>query len=201
MVNSEFFDFAKQNLESIHSTASHKGFLGREFLTWLWFFSEAEDGSFEFSTQVQHNKSLLKAKLWIDDRIVLTAKVGLSHDHTIKGGNPGQCQEAAIALRHGKNVRELRVAIDVETVGMYTLTLNGDDLNPRAVQLPDQHEDTEGNPIEQRIQFTTTLSRALDHLMAKFMDERAGKLWETQGLENIRTWIKTRAQGRDGSIH
>lgn len=199
MKNIGYSDFIQNNMEEIHSTATHKSFLGREFLTWLWFFTESEEGGqFEISTEI-HGK--VTAQIHIDDRIVLSSKVGLSHDLTIKGGNPSQCQEAALALRHGKSVCELRMSIDMGEAGLFSLTLAGDDLSPKSVHLPEVRDDVDASPIEQRLRSTLNLATAIDQLFIKFMDERSSKVWETEKLESIRTWIKTRAQERDGVIH
>lgn len=198
MKNTDQFEFINNNIDEINTAAVQKGFLGREFLTWLWFFAESDGGQFQINGD---GRKKLEAQVWIDDRIALTAKVGQSHEHVIKGGTPGQCREAALALSSGKNVREMRVALEIADVGMYSLTLNGDDLSPRGIRLPEPREDIDESPLEQRVQLTTLLSSALDQLLVKFMDERASKSWETEKLTAIRTWIKTRANGRDDVIH
>lgn len=199
MKNNAFSDFIQNNLEEIHSTSTHKCFLGNEFLTWLWFFAESDAaGQFEM-TVAPFGK--VTAQVSLEDRIVLTSKVGLSHDHTIKGGNPSRCLEAATALKLGKSVKELNLSIDLGEAGYYSFALKGDDLSPRGIQLPEPRDDIEASPIEQRLQSTLTLSLALETLLAKFMDERSSQVWDTEKLESIRTWIKTRAQGRDGVIH
>lgn len=199
MNNSAKSEFIQNNLEDIHSAAAHKNFLGREFLTWLWFFVESEEGGeFTFQT-LEHGK--VKAQIALEDRIVLSSKVGMSHDHTIKGGNPSRCQEAATALRNGKGVKELRLSLDLADAGQFSFNLSGDDLSPKGVQLPEARPDHDDSPLEQRLKSTVNLASAIDHLMSKFMRERSGKVWDTERLENIRTWIKTRTQERDGVIH
>lgn len=198
MRNIDQFEFINNHIDEINAAATTKNFLGREFLTWLWFFAESDGGQF----QVQgDSRKKLDAQIWIDDRIALTAKVGQSHEHVIKGGTPGQCQEAALALSHGKSVREMRIALEITDIGMFSLTLNGDDLSPRSVRLPEPREEIDESPLEQRVRLTTTLSSAMDQLLVKFMDERASKVWDTEKLESIRTWIKTRAHVRDDVIH
>ena len=136
---------------------------------------------------------------------MLSSKVGLSHDHAIKGGNPSQCEEAALALRHGKSVRELRLAMDLGDAGLFHMTLTGDDLSPRNVQLPEARDDVEASPIEQRLRSSINLTNSLDHLIEKFMQERSAKHWESDGLTSIRTWIKERTERftkqRDGAVH
>ena len=198
MKNADQFEFINNNLDEINTAATQKNFLGREFLTWLWFFAESGGGQFQVTGD---GRKKWDAQIWIDDRIALTAKVGQSHEHVIKGGTPGTCQEAALALSHGKSVREMRVALEIEDIGLYSLTLNGDDLSPRGIKLPEPREEVDESPLEQRVRLTTILSSALDQLLVTFMDERASKVWDTEKLTAIRTWIKTRAHVSDDVIH
>ena len=192
------FEFIHNHLEEIHTTATQKGFLGREFLTWLWFFADATPGSFEFECEPGKK---VEVQVGVDDRLVLTAKVGQSHEHIIKGGTPSRCDEALMALSHGKSVKEMRVSLDIGQYGMFSLTLSGDDLNPKGVRLPDHRDDIEASPLEQRIQQTSLLGRVLDQLMVNFMTVRASQQWENDHLKNIRSWIQTRAQLRENIIH
>ncbi|MCX6116755.1 MAG: hypothetical protein NT027_04380 [Proteobacteria bacterium] len=198
MAITEFSEFIQSNLEEIHSHAVHKSFLGKEFLTWLWFVSESEDCNFKFKNE---EFGPLKCLIQIEDKIVLTSKTGLSFDHSIRGGNPSQCDATAAALRHGKSVKELRLGLDIDGIGHFSFTLVGDDLSPRSLELPEVRDDRDEDPLEQRMYAISALGSALDYLMAKFMDERTGKQWESEKLATIREWIKTRAQGRDGIVH
>jgi hypothetical protein len=198
MTNTAFNDFVGAHKEELSTTTSHKAFLGQEFLTWLWFFAETEAGEFEIKTE---NRKSIKSRVWLEDRVSLSTKVGLSHDHVIKGGNPSTCQEAGLALRLGKTVQELRIGLELEDLGSYSLVLNAADLSPRSIVLPEPQEDNEESPLEQRLDAISLLSLGLNSLTKKFLSERAEKVWDNNRLESIRTWIKTRSKGRDGVIH
>jgi hypothetical protein len=183
-------DAASRHVDELISAAAHKSFLGQEFLIWLWHFSESEaEGRFEIVSEV-FGKQL--AQVWLDDKLKLSSKIGASHDHTIQGGNPSQCEEAALALRQGKSVRELRVGLDLGDAGLFHFTLVSDDLSPRNIILPVAKEDSDVGPLEQRVRSTVELTTALDHLMTHFMNERSGNVWEASKLESIREWIKSR---------
>lgn len=189
MTNSGKFDPRSDLQEEIHNQTAHKNFLGREFLTWLWYFAETNDGRFEFTTGDHAKKS---AQFWIDDRIVLTSKTGKSHEHIIKGGVPSTSDEADISLKAGKSVKEMRIAMEVDGSGLFHATLGGDDLSPKSLILPELNENAEESAVDQRIEAVNLFSSALDTLFSKFMDERTDKLWETTRITSIRNWIKTR---------
>ena len=189
MAKTKKLSFLEQNLDEIHTQAAHKNFLGREFLTWLWYFAENDEGRFEIELNDGAKKP---AQIWLDDRIVLSSKTGRSHEHIIKGGVPSTSDEAAISLKTGKAVKELKVAIEIEGTGMFAATLGGEELAPKALKLPDPQDNSDQTVLEQRIEYLSVFTRALDTLFGKFMDERTDKLWDTTRINSIRNWIQTR---------
>ena len=197
MANKEQNGFNEISLDEVHNQAAHKSFLGREFLTWLWFFSEQKEGHFELSLDDSTSR---KAQIWIEDRVVLTAKTGSSHEHIIKGGVPSVSAEAGISLRSGKSVKELRVGFEIEGIGSFAATLSGDLPAPKNIHLPELPEQTDLSPVECRIEMISAAHRAIDALFAKFMSERTDKRWESEHVNSIRSWIQTR-QHDTSTIH
>lgn len=189
MAKSKEITLLQDHVDEIHNQSAHKQFLGREFLTWLWYFAETHEGRFDFEMADGTKKS---AQAWIDDRIVLTSKTGKSHEHIIKGGVPSTSDEAAISLQSGKAVKEMRIALEIDGAGLFHATLGGEELSPKSLLLPDPNDNVEASVLEQRIDAVHIFSRALDTLFSKFMDERTDKLWETTRINSIRNWIKTR---------
>lgn len=189
MANSGKINEAQELRDEIHNQSLHKSFLHREFLTWLWYFAETSEGRFEFASKTGAKTA---AQLWMDDRIVLTAKTGRAHEHIIKGGVPSTSEEAAVALESGKSVKEMRIAMDIEGFGLFQATLGGEDITPKGLLLPEPNQNVEDSVLDQRIDAVDLFSTAMDTLFAKFMDERTDKLWETTRMNSIRNWIKTR---------
>lgn len=190
MAKTKELSFLEENLDEIHTQSAHKSFLGREFLTWLWYFAEQNEGRFEITLSDGATKP---AQVWLDDRIVLTSKTGRSHEHIIKGGVPSTSDEAAISLRAGKAVKELKVAIEVDGTGLFSATLGGEELAPKGLKLPEPQDSSDQTVLEQRIDYVAVFTSALDTLFGKFMDERTGKLWDTTRINSIRSWIQTRS--------
>jgi recombination associated protein RdgC len=185
--------FLEDHMDEVYTQTLEKNFIGREFLTWLWYFTENDEGRFEVELGQGKGKGKNHpAQVWLDDRIVLSAKTGRSHEHIIRGGVPSTSDEAAVSLKTGKSVKELKIALEVNGIGPFVATLTGDDLTPRGLKLPEPDKNIDATPIEQRIEYLATFTKGLETLFAKFMDERTDKLWETNRINSIRTWIQTR---------
>jgi hypothetical protein len=181
-------------VEQLNAMVRAKGFLGREFLTWLWYLAEEE----REPLKAESRHGALEFDVWLGDRLVLEAATGLALEHVIKGGDPSQSQEAYTALTNGKSVRELKLGITIQGYGDYTATLHCDDLNPRSLKLPQPDDDTaeEGAPRELpivlRLQQTDAFLAALDGLFARFLQSRTAEGWEDGELKDIREWVRRR---------
>ncbi len=186
-----------EHLEQLSNVVRAKAFLGREFLTWLWYCAETRDGSLKVSAKGRQDD--LEIDFWIGDRMSLESSSGLTLDHTIKGGDPSQCREARLALASGKSVRELKLVMAVHGYGEFSTMLSSDELNPRSLKLPqleDGSEAAKGDtmPILVRLKQTEAFLGALDGLFAKFLAVRTGDDWEDGELKRMRDWIRTRAE-------
>jgi hypothetical protein len=190
-------------LEQLTSIPKAKAFLGREFLTWLWFLADTTDKELEYQDKATGKKK--RFDLWIDDRLVLESGQGLSHENVLKGGDPSNSQEAGMALATGKTVRELRLGVHIKGVGDFTAVLNEGDLNPRSLKLPTvETGEAEGSaeptlPIATRLKQTEAFLTILDRLFAMFMEQRVGDDWESEHLPRIRAWVKKRQHVADAA--
>jgi hypothetical protein len=193
----------QEHVDNLASISRAKAFLGKEFLTWLWYVSEK-------SKSLDGVAGKYEVDIWVDDRLVLESSSGKSHVNSLKGGEPSQSREAAIGLSLGKTVKELKLGVNVRGVGEYTAVLNSDGfstdgLAPKSVKLPtfddtaDGDRDDEDSPtVTLRLKQTQIFVKVLDGLFAKFMDERSSDKWENDSLAKIKSWIKTRREASGG---
>ena len=183
-------------LEQLTSIPKAKAFLGREFLTWLWFLADTKSGELDVQDRTTGKKK--RFDLWIDDRLVLESGRGLYHENVLKGGDPSHSQEAGAGLATGKTVRELKLGVHIKGVGDFTAMLGEGDLNPRSLKLPTREtDDGEGSaepnlPIVTRLKQTELFLAVVDKLFSMFMDQRLADVWETEHLPQIRNWVKKR---------
>lgn len=195
-----------EHIEQLVTLAKAKGFLAREFLTWVWY--QCERAPDAVRAQNPFGKGHLASTMWIDDRLILESTAGDVHENIMKGGKPSVSNEASLGLSAGKSVKELKFGLTVEGLGDFTAVLNGDDLCPRGLKLPDLSDQTDndaksrklGAPLGTRLQLVRVFTCYLDDLFAKFVEERVDDQWATQGLTSMRKWIKDR-RGKEGVLH
>jgi len=195
-----------EHVEQLVALARAKGFLAREFLTWVWY--QCERAPEAVRAQNPFGKGYLGATMWIDDRLILESTAGDVHENILKGGKPSSSHEASLGLSAGKSVKELKFGLTVEGLGDFTAVLNGDDLCPRGLKLPDladqnsaeEHARKVAAPLGTRLQLVRVFTCYLDDLFAKFVEERIGEDWTTHGLSSMRKWIKER-RAKEGALH
>ena len=189
-------------LDRLLTVCKSKSFLGREFLTWLWFQAEKNDTPFEIVTP---KDEITTFDLWIDDRVILESSGSKAHTHTLKGGDPSQSLEAAAALKSGKTVSEIKVGISVDGYGEFTFILNYQDLSPRSIQLPEiiDEEDLVNSvsPLAIRLELTRVLTSSLDKLFNEFLEQRVTEQWEDSSIDHIRSWIKEKDSQELAKLH
>lgn len=162
---------------------TNRSFLGREFLTWLWFKTET------------HNHKLTIGKygtfhLYIDDKIVLSSSNGSVRENSLKGGTPAYAFEAGSALGTGKLVHEAKFILQ-DSQRQWSFSIVGEDLSLRNVRLPTISEADSHAHIAQRILATKLLANIIDELFSDFMKLRASPEFD-QVLFEIGHWIENK---------
>lgn len=171
-------------VEGLRFLQRNRAFLGREFLTWLWFRTESQKHNIEIPG---HGKF----KLYLDDKLVLSATSGSVFESALKGGTPGHADEAHLALKNGKMVHEAKFILQ-DGKRQWSWSMKSDDLSLRAVRLPPVVDPEPGAFIAQRMMFTQTLIDVVDTLFKKYMNLRLSNQFsnETQAMTN---WLDSKA--------
>lgn len=195
-------DTTPEHVDHLTTISKAKGFLGREFLTWLWYSAETSRESLRLEADGKKHEF----DLWVDDRVVLEASGSVTQQSVMKGGDPSQTREAGAALATGKTVRELKIGLNVKGQGEFTAILSADDLSPRSLKLPNPNGDGASSadelPIATRLRHMDLFVALLDALFLSFLAARTADDWEKKGVSDIRSWIKTRQKGGDsGTLH
>ncbi len=190
------------HLDELMTLGRSKSFLGREFLTWLWYLAE----TMQERLRLEVSGRTLEIDLWVDDRLVLEGNAAMSHQNVMKGGDPSHSQEASASLATGKTVREMKLGLRVKDGGEYSAVLGCEDLSPRALKLPspEPQEGQDGDPkaaalpLADRLTATATFVGILDALFDRFRSARVDQEWDRTVVKEMREWIKRR-QGKQGS--
>jgi hypothetical protein len=162
----------------------HTRFLGREFLTWLWYRTELQEEIFRLD-------DVPPMMISFDDRLVLEAAVeNIREINTIRGESPTQTAEARAALRMGKKVVQARLTVGLGTQE-WVCVIKADELSVSGIKVPAVLKDAEDDVLMERIHLLDQLEDALDALYREFLRVRMeDALWKPE-LESIRDWIAT----------
>jgi hypothetical protein len=167
-----------------------KAFLGREFLTWLWFKSDRTGGRIEIPGKKVVEVAFL-------DRMTLDLSDVERPQTVMLKGEQSELREGLAALKEGKKIEEARVSIQASD-NEYTLVLKGTWLNFASFRPPpvlpadevDGEVADEGAFLEKAFLIDEGME-TVDMLFEYFLKLRISDAWETDELPAIRQWIAT----------
>jgi hypothetical protein len=146
--------------------ADTHGFLGEEFLTWLWFRWETDGGEFTLAGGRVVGVAL-------DDFLAFAAPSDDETEQTLRRGLPTRTVEARTALRQGHRLKKARLLV-AEGSRQWIATLDAPSLTLTGVKLPDDAEECE-NDVDRtgdRAANWLALHEILQALYARFLRER-----------------------------
>ena len=161
------------------------GFLGSEFLTWLWFYIVNTDQDKLFD-----NKNEI---LEIGNKIVLERKANDAVEKvTIKGKDAG-LEEGIVSLKKGAVVKELNLLYRKEDKE-WNFTVTGENLGVSNLKTPDigfieSKKDVEGFVVE-KIFLYDSLYLLIDGLYKKFIKLRVSAGW-VEVVSDMNKWINS----------
>lgn len=162
--------------------------LGREFLTWIWFKTETDGGTFDLPSS--------PIDIVIEDNLVMVSHDDESQSSSIKGGCPTLRPEAASALAGLMAARRAKItaARDEKT---WTFTLDAETLDIKSAKLPKTEADDAYEQMAERLGFAEELSDAIAELFAHFVEVRLALDWETGEAQRMREWIREKVRRSD----
>lgn len=169
--------------EGLRYLQTNRMFIGREFLTWLWFLSETQGHRIRLP-------ELGEFRFFVDDRIVLTSPGGSVHENVLKGGTPAYATEAKVSLLSGKLVQEAKFVLQ-EADRQWSWTMRAEDLSLRGVKLPPVSEPEASAHMSARIRMMQTLVDVVDGLFKQFMSLRTNPAFEHE-LGRVGAWLASK---------
>jgi hypothetical protein len=155
-------------------------FLGREFLTWLWFRSEAQEGLFTIGDR--------PFELWFDAKLTLSTHGELKEENVIHSESPTETEEARVSLQSGKQVKEARVRL-VADQKQWGATLKADDMSVSGLKIPALLSREEDEKLYERFYLLEEFEDFFDRLFANFLQLRLDDDAWSQEVSEIRTWV------------
>ncbi|MBI3726189.1 hypothetical protein HY251_19845 [bacterium] len=196
---------------------SDRSFLGRDFLTWLWFRCEVEGGEFELSLEGEKEDS--RVALVVEDALSLVSTGEDGSVMTLRKGTPTLRPEAASALASGMTLKKARV-FAARGPREWQFTLDGDTLDLGSIKTPEPDEpapeagETDASPADEPADdssekkksrkadpedeleaklFAAEEARAIvDALYLQFLDVRLAKDWDRVEVPRLRDWVSVK---------
>lgn len=151
-------------------------YLGREFLTWLWYRSAVGNGIFH----VNNNQM----EVWFDRKLTLAIE---GESMTIKADNPTETSESQASAIAGKVVTDATLRI-VDGQKQWTLSIKGDSLGISGVKIPALLSREDDDQLYERFMLIEEIEDIMRDLFRQFIAIRTGGEWGDE-LEGIRAWI------------
>lgn len=164
--------------------ALERGFLAREFLTWLWFRCEVEGGEFELNGT--------PLAMVVEDALALSTLEPDGTRVTVRGGTPTERPEAANALALGLLLRKARLLL-AQGEREWHFSLDGDTLDVTGVKVPEPSEedkDEEEDPLVAKLEAGEQLKEWMDGLFRQFLELRLTDDWERIEIPRLSGWLR-----------
>jgi len=156
-------------------------FLGNEFLVWLWFESEKNDGNFDVDP-------IGPFALWFENTITLESTAVQVEQSKLKGAAPSSTQEAREALRHGKLPTQARIRIE-QGPHQYACMITAASLGLSSVTIPALLKDDAQEKFYERMYLIEQLEKYLGSLYTEFLELRLSPSWEQELMPQISKWV------------
>ena len=163
-------------------------FLGREFLTWLWFKSEERNGSILIPGLGDIEVLFLR-------RLVLESGEGDYSETIVCKGFRADLKEGKTALREGKKIKEARIRLGLGS-DEWEFTFKADTFLFQSMKLPDapsyaeeDERDREGRLLD-RISMTERAVETMEQLFSLFLNKRTSPEWKSEEIPRIARWVQ-----------
>lgn len=158
-------------------------FIGQEFLTWLWFFVESEQGSAKEGGPY----------LEVGNRLVLENRQGDTLETISITGDDAGLEEGKLALRKGAVVIEVNLCYR-EQEQEWRFTVKGESLSFFSLRCPlqgpiENAEDVEAAVLEKAYALEKATD-VVDRFYKRFISLRVSTEWQRKTVPEMKKWIE-----------
>jgi hypothetical protein len=158
--------------------------VGQDFLTWLWFYSEARGGMMHIADRGDFG-------LIIEGPLMFVMEGQGAHETVLRRGTPELSVEAKIALLSGKKLRRAKLLM-ARGQDTWQVTLDADQFTFRGLKLPDAEKLEPVSRFQERMTSLDTFTGTFLDIYDRFLKERMDpKVWEKTRSE-IHKWVSGR---------
>ena len=155
----------------------------RDFLTWLWYFSEEEKGEIAVDDHGDFAVTL-------DGPLCFVADGKGALESVVRKGNPLRSAEALTALKVGKKMRKAKIIMAKNNL-IWSAVFDADKFSFSSVALPEGEEMEAGERFTERMEHVRDFIAVLRALFAKFLAETEAISWKDK-TRKIMAWVESR---------
>ena len=183
-------DWGKTSFSPEVSDSAMEETPGLDFLTWLWFASEARGGTFT----TQHQGRVAVA---LEGPLLFTRTGEGAHEMALRHGLPTISAEAKTALLSGKKLARAKLLLGLSGDETWSCAFDTDAFVFRSLKLPESKEILDAaSTFQDRMQKLGQFRELLLDLFAQFVAERGEpRRWATTQKEIYR-WVTDRTSKR-----
>jgi len=162
--------------------------LGPDFLTWLWFFSETENGL--ISPKLSGLPTSMG--LLIEGPLLFYVEGEGAHEISLRKGVPTLGAEAKTALESGKKLRRAKMTL-AHGNDQWSVMLDGMDFAFRSLKVPPGVPSDPLTKFQERMGYLETFLDVFYALYGHFLTLRSSRKDWDKTVTAMRTWIANRA--------
>jgi hypothetical protein len=176
-------DFGRTSFSPEREDSEASDSTGQDFLTWLWFFSEARGGL--IGTEAG------EFGIMIDGPLLFVLEGGGAHEMVLRKGSPLVSSEAKTALLAGKKLRQARITL-ARGEETWTAAVDAETFAFRSVRLPGGGQVDAISRFQERMLALDAFRDAFLACFDRFLDERLDEKRWRKTQQEIQRWVSER---------
>ncbi len=158
---------------------------GRDFLTWLWYYSELNGGELEI-------ENCGRFQVGIEGPLTFgfSAEAKGAEESVVKKGCPQLAAEAKAALAVGKKLKKAKVLL-ARDQDVWTFTFDADRFTFSGLSLPEGEEMDRESYFAERVEYLHVFHRAIEEYFRKFAESVTGET-RAEVEKDIKHWAEDR---------
>lgn len=157
---------------------------GEDFLTWLWFVSEARGGTMVLD-------QLGTVAIMIDGPLTFFNEAGGAQEAVVRKGEPRLSAEAKTALMSGKKLRRAKLALALDEERTWSTTIDST-FAFRGLKLPEGEKLDAVSKFQERQIYLDQFCGAFLDLYEIFCRERNNPTAWSATVQDLREWVRSR---------
>mgnify|MGYP006274597077 CR=1 FL=1 len=159
------------------------GTLGRDFLTWLWWYQDENEGKLPKS-------QLGEFGFLVDGPLVFVAEGPGAHESAIRKGLPTLSAEAKAALEVGKKLKQAKLVVSRGNE-MWNATLDADTFAFRSLRLPDGEALDPDSTFLERVTNLHIFQALVYALLQKFIASMSDADEAARVADSAKAWVRS----------